>query len=199
MIREFFLVFVPLFVAMDAIGILPLYLGLTTGVEAQKRRRIVWEAFLTALVVAFFFILLGKTIFRLMGITISDFMVAGGVLLFLIATADLLSGHKVAREVETLGVVPLGVPLVVGPAVLTTGLMLADVHGLWITALAVLVNLVITMGVFLTAGFWYRLLGEAGSKALSKVASLILAAIAVMMVRRGLVEIVEGILQGQVS
>jgi multiple antibiotic resistance protein len=84
----------------------------------------------------------------------------------------------------------------VGPAVLTTGLMLADVHGLWITVLAVVANLLIAMGVFLTADFWNRLLGEAGSRALSKVASLILAAIAVMMIRRGVVEIVEGIRWG---
>jgi multiple antibiotic resistance protein len=119
-------------------------------------------------------------------------MVAGGCLLFLIATLDLTSGTKSARRVDTLGAVPLGVPLIVGPAVLTTSLMLVDVHGLGATLSALVLNLVLAVGVLLTADFWNRLLGTTGSAVLSKVASLILAVIAVMMIRRGLLGIFPG-------
>ncbi|HPY77927.1 MAG TPA: MarC family protein, partial [Anaerohalosphaeraceae bacterium] len=138
------------------------------------------------------FIFLGKSIFHLLGITISDFMVAGGILLFIIATLDLTTGTKFARRVETLGAVPLGIPLIVGPAVLTTSLMLVDVHGLAATLAAVLLNLLLAIGVLLSADFWYRILGQTGSQAVSKVANLILAAIAVMMIRKGLLTVLGG-------
>lgn len=191
--RDFVMVFVPLFVAVDAIGILPIFMGLTEGMASADRRRMVKQSFVTALLVAVGFIFLGKSIFRLLGITISDFMVAGGILLFLIATLDLTTGTKFARRVETLGAVPLGIPLIVGPAVLTTSLMLVDVHGLSATLLAVLLNLLAAVGILLSADFWYRILGQTGSQAVSKVASLILAAIAVMMIRRGLLMVLAGI------
>lgn len=190
--RDFWMVFVPLFVAVDAIGILPIFLGLVEGVPQADRRRVVKQSFFTALVVAVGFTLLGRSLFYFLGITVSDFMVAGGTLLFIIATLDLTSGTKYARRVDTLGAVPLGVPLIVGPAVLTTSLMLVDVHGLSATLSALVLNLVLAVGILLTADFWDRLLGMTGSAVLSKVASLILAAIAVMMIRRGLLGIFPG-------
>jgi len=190
--RDFLMVFVPLFVAVDAIGILPIFMSLTEGVPQPDRKRIVRQSFVTALLVAVAFIFLGKSIFHLLGITISDFMVAGGILLFIIATLDLTTGTKFARRVETLGAVPLGIPLIVGPAVLTTSLMLVDVHGLAATLAAVLLNLLLAIGVLLSADFWYRILGQTGSQAVSKVANLILAAIAVMMIRKGLLTVLGG-------
>jgi multiple antibiotic resistance protein len=190
--RDFLMVFVPLFVAVDAIGILPIFMSLTEGVPQLDRKRIVRQSFVTALLVAVAFIFLGKSVFHLLGITISDFMVAGGILLFIIATLDLTTGTKFARRVETLGAVPLGIPLIVGPAVLTTSLMLVDVHGLAATLAAVLLNLLLAIGVLLSADFWYRILGQTGSQAVSKVANLILAAIAVMMIRKGLLTVLGG-------
>ena len=191
--RQFLLAFVPVFVAVDAMGLLPLYLGLTEGVEPRQRRRIIRQAVLTALVVSLGFVVLGKSVFRLMGIESEDFMVAGGLLLFIIATMDLISLTKPARQIDTLGSVPLGVPLIVGPAVLTTSLMLVGVYGPVATILSIVVNVVIAGLVLASADFWFRLLGRAGSRAVSKVASLLLAAIAVMMIRHGLVKIVAGV------
>jgi len=190
--RDFWMVFVPLFVAVDAIGTLPIFLGLVEGVPKDVRRRVVKQSFATALFVAVGFIFLGKSIFHFLGITIFDFMVAGGVLLFIIATLDMTTGTKFARRVETLGAVPLGVPLIVGPAVLTTSLMLVDVHGLTATLAAVVLNLLLAVGILLSADFWNRILGQTGSQAISKVASLILAAIGVMMIRRGIFGIIGG-------
>lgn len=192
-LKDFLLVFVPMFVAVDALGLLPLFLGLTEGMDRRDRRRTIEQAVLTALGVAVGFVILGKNLFRLMGITVDDFMVAGGLLLFIIALLDLISGAKMARRVDTIGAVPLGVPLMVGPGVLTTGLMLVDVHGVGATMLAMAVNILIAGGVFMTADFWMRLLGQAGSQAISKVGSLLLAAFAVMMMRRGLISIITGV------
>jgi len=124
-------------------------------------------------------------------------MVAGGTLLFLFAAADLSSGVKYARRIDSLGVVPIGIPLIVGPAVLTTALMIVRVHGYAATLTAITVNIGIAGLVLLSADFWKRLLGNAGSQAVSKVASLILAAIAVMMIRRGIMGIMPQLLNAQ--
>lgn len=184
--NDFLLAFVPLFVAVDIIGTLPMFLGLTEDMSHDNRRHIIRQSIFTALIVAIGFLFLGQWIFDWLGITMYDFMVAGGVLLFILATLDLVSGIKYARRIETIGAVPLGIPLIVGPAVLTTELMLVAVHGRIATILAIAVNIALAGLVLLSADFWSRLLGKAGSQAFSKVASLILAAIAVMMIRKGI-------------
>ncbi|NLH17840.1 MAG: MarC family protein [Phycisphaerae bacterium] len=184
--NDFLLAFVPLFVAVDIIGTLPMFLGLTQGMDSDKRRHIIRQSILTALAVAIGFVYVGKYLFDWLGITMYDFMVAGGILLFIIATMDLLSGIKYARRIDAIGAVPLGIPLIVGPAVLTTALMIVSVHGRVATILAIIVNIGLAGLVLLSADFWARILGKAGSQAVSKVASLILAAIAVMMVRKGI-------------
>jgi multiple antibiotic resistance protein len=184
-INDFLLAFVPLFVAVDIIGTLPMFLGLTEGMPPDKRRHIIRQSILTALPVAVGFLYLGQFLFDRLGITMYDFMVAGGVLLFIIATIDLVSSIKYARRIDIIGAVPLGIPLIVGPAVLTTELMLVDIHGHTATILALVANIGLAALVLLSADFWARHLGKAGSQAFSKVASLILAAIAVMMIRKG--------------
>jgi multiple antibiotic resistance protein len=189
-LKVFLATFVPLFVAVDAIGILPLFMNLTDGMNKDDKQRTIKQSLVTALLVAIGFIFLGRTIFSLMGITIYDFMVAGGLLLFIISTLDMVSGRKSARRIDTVGVVPLGVPLIVGPAVLTTSLMIVNVYGLYLTLLSLIVNIILAGVILLTSDFWARILGQAGSRAVSKVASLILAAIAVMMIRKGIVEII---------
>lgn len=183
--------FVPIFFAVDAIGVLPLFIGLTEGIEPADRRRVIRQSLITAFLVAVGFVVLGKSVFRLMGIQISDFMVAGGVLLFAIALMDMVSERQYShRAVTTIGAVPLGTPLIIGPATLTMAIILADVYGLAETLLAIVANIAIAGAVFLSADPLTRLLGQPGSRAVSKVANIILAAIAVMMIRRGLPELV---------
>ena len=154
--NEFFLCFVPLFVAVDPPGILPLFLSLTEGVDVQRKRRAIVQSVFTASGVALVFLFLGKVVLKYLGITIADFMIAGGVLLFVLSLNDLLSSDKPQRRVvsEHLGAVPLGVPLIVGPAVLTTAMLLVDKHGVLPATGAVIANVMIAGGVFLD-GRWH--------------------------------------------
>ena len=187
---KFVMAFVPIFFAVDAPGVLPLFVGLTDGMDPPARRRVLHQSIVTALIVAVAFIFFGKGVFDLMGITVHDFMVAGGLLLFVIAAMDLVTEAKFTRKMpETVGAVPLGTPLIIGPATLTMALMLTGVYGLWETLAAVVANIAVAWVIFMSAGALMRLLGPAGSRAVSKVASLILAAIAVMMIRKGLPEV----------
>jgi multiple antibiotic resistance protein len=116
-------------------------------------------------------------------------MVAGGVLLFGICMVDLLTPDKVALKIDTesLGAVPLGVPLITGPAVMTTSILLVNEYGMLPTATAIILNVLIAGVVFSFAGYINRLLGRAGANIVSKIANLLLAAIAVMMIRKGIV------------
>ena len=185
---EFWLCFVPLFVAVDALGTLPIFISLTAGLTRAAVRKVLVQSLLTATAVALAFLGVGKGIFALLGITTADFMIAGGVLLFLLSLRDLLVGERepLSRDPESLGAVPLGVPLIAGPAVFTTSLLLVEEYGLIPTLSALLVNIFVAGVIFWAAEFLTRLLGDSGMRALSKIASLILAAIAVMIVRKGI-------------
>jgi len=194
-VEAFWLCFVPLFVAMDAIGLLPIYLSLTEGLDRPEKRRVLVESLVTAFVVAVVFLFVGQWVFRLLGITIADFMVAGGTLLFVFAMIDLNdTGTKRSRKAspQSVGAVPLGVPLIVGPAVLATIILLANQHGHSPTVLAIVANIALVGVVFHFSHFLDRILGRTGIRTVSMITSLILAAIAVMMVRIGLTTFLRG-------
>lgn len=191
--KNLLLAFIPVFVAVDAIGTLPIYISLTEKMERDEKRRVLAESLLTALCLAVGFIFLGKLIFRFLGITVGDFMVAGGAVLFCIAILDIL-GSQSERKIsqKQLGVVPLGTPLLAGPALLATSLLIIEEYGIVPTLISVTLNILIAGGIFSLSHLLNRLLGEAGSKALSKITSLFLAAIAVMIIRKGLVSLLAG-------
>jgi len=186
MFREFLLAFIPIFVAVDAIGVLPIFISLTKGSSKKERTKILVSSMVTATCLAVVFIFLGKKIFNFLGIGVFDFMIAGGAILFAIAIKDLLNPEKRKHTDSDMGTVPLGTPLIVGPAVLTTSLIVMDQYGVPITLLSVLINVLLAGLIFSASDFLIKILGESGSKAMSKITSLLLAAIAVMMVRKGI-------------
>lgn len=197
MMHEIFLAFVPIFFAVDPIGLIPIFASLTSGLTHEEKNKIIVQSLLTALCLSIGFIFLGKWIFSLLGITIGDFMIAGGAILFCLSMIDLMSMGKAKHlSKHDLGAVPIGTPLIVGPAVLTLSLMLISVHGVGITLIAVIANLMIVGVVFLACDRIMRILGEPGARALSKVMALLLAAIGVMMVRKGIVEILTAFKPG---
>lgn len=192
-IKASLLAIIPIFVAMDAIGVLPIFISFTGGMKEGARKQVVQDSILTGFVVSLGFLAVGKLIFTIIGVTIPDFKVAGGIILLIIAVHDLLFPEK-KRGIagETVGIVPLGVPLIVGPAVLTTILISVDAYGYIPTIISLIVNLIFAWWVFSRADLLIRLLGEGGAKGLAKVVSLLLAAIAVMMIRRGIIDMLNG-------
>ncbi|MCX5634551.1 MAG: MarC family protein [Planctomycetota bacterium] len=185
------LAFIPLFVAVDAIGIAPIFVSLTVHLEQKDKNKIILQSMLTAICLAIGFIFLGKAVFKLMGITIGDFMVAGGSILFCIAIIDILSQTKQRHiPADELGAVPLGTPLIVGPAVLTTSMLIVSQYGLGATIISVIVNILLAGLILKLSSFLIKAMGESGSKALSKIMSLLLASIAVMLIRKGVSQLI---------
>jgi len=186
---EIFLPFIPLFVAFDALGILPIFVSLTSEMETPERKRVIRQSTLTAFLVSIGFLAAGKWVFNLLGISVSDFKIAGGILLFIIAIVDLIFPDRTRTfPKETLGVVPIGIPLITGPAVLTLLLMIVPTYGYAATMVCLVFNLLIVWLVFSQSQWIMQLLKEGGTKGVAKVSSLLLAAFAMMMIRVGIKE-----------
>jgi len=191
---EIFLPFIPFFVAFDPLGILPIFVSLTSEMAEGDRRKVIRQSTLTAFLAGLGFLFAGRSIFRLLGITISDFKVAGGILLFILAIVDLIFSERTRTfPKETLGVVPIGIPLMVGPAVLTLLLISAPAYGYVSTILCFILNLLLTWFVFSHSSQIMKTLKEGGTKGIGKIFALLLAAFAMMMIRTGIIEWVEAI------
>ena len=191
MLKPYILSFIPLFVAVDAIGNIPIFLSLVEGTSKTQKRKIVFDAVFTATLVAVIFMFIGTWVFSLLGITIPDFQIAGGALLFVIAVRLLLPGAQksglTSSHDKDMGVFPLGTPLITGPAVLTTTLMMMNSFGVLATLVALVSNMFFVWITLVKADTIIKLVGPSGTRAFSKIMYILLAAIAVMMIRHGIV------------
>jgi multiple antibiotic resistance protein len=193
--QVFFAAFMPLFFAIDAPGILPAFLSVTSEISLVQRRRVVLQATLTAIGVSIFFIYLGKFIFKMLAISVADFKVAGGILLLIFAVHDLLFStgerRKKGTDNSTVGVVPVGIPLIIGPGVLTTLLISVESFGYSMTFASIVLNLIIVYVIFYYSDLVIKVLTKAGSIAIGKVFNLFLAAISIRLIRSGITEMMN--------
>jgi len=181
--------FVPISVAIDVLGILPNFISLISEMAPSDRKRVVRQSVLTAFLISIGFLAAGKSVFALLGISVSDFKIAGGILLFILSVIDLIFPERTRTfPKETLGVVPIGIPLIVGPGVLTLLLIIIDTYGYLPTIFCLILNLLIVWLVFTQFQWIIRALKDGGTKGISKVFSLLLAAFAIMMIRTGITE-----------
>jgi multiple antibiotic resistance protein len=192
MMWDFTLAFVALFVAVDVLGVIPLYLSLTAGLSTEERRRLPRQSAITATAVGLGFLLVGNAVFRVLGISTADFQTAGGILLLVLSIHDLLSsGRGNPGGIPTVGAVPIGTPLIVGPAALATLALLVQNYGYPVTLAALGANMVLAFGVLSHADKVGRVFGAAGSEVIAKVASLVLAAFGVSLIRRGVTDLLK--------
>jgi multiple antibiotic resistance protein len=184
--EKFFVAFIPVFVAIDPIGLVALFMGLGPSASPQQRKHQAFLGIFTGLGVAIGFIFLGKIIFSALGITVADFQIAGGLILLILATRELVTFGPAGRGGgDEFGIVPLGMPLIAGPALLTALLILIDTVGIVFTLISLLVNLAIVAVALCNADRFSRWMGKQGLRGVSKIIALLLAAIAVSLIRRG--------------
>jgi multiple antibiotic resistance protein len=189
LLKPYLLTFIPIFLAVDIIGTVPLYLALTESLTAKQKNRVLTESIVIATVFAVVFTILGKMILQGLGITIDDFRIAGGILLFILSVYLILPGKS--REfiseslTEDIGVFPLATPLITGPAVLVTAIMLMDNFGGVVTLTSLMLNMLLAWVVLKYSDAILKWIGSSGVKALSKITYIFLAAIAVMIIRVG--------------
>jgi multiple antibiotic resistance protein len=188
-LTQFLLAFVAIFVALDIIGAVPTYVHMTSGLSEFERRKIVNTSMLVAFGFAIVFLFLGEAVFRHLGITLFDFKIAGGVVLLLISLADLVGQAEVnSRGSGKTGIVPLAVPLITGPGILTTIVLQAGRAGYLITIGAMIANYGLAWVLLRHSPGINRVIGKDGTVVISKIAALLLAAYAVSMIRSGVFE-----------
>lgn len=192
-----------IFFLVDPFAALPTFLAVTTGYDRHRLRQTAFKASLTALILLSSFAFAGEYIFRLFGITLPAFEIAGGVILLLIGL-DMLEAKRsptqesptesaAAAEKEDAGIVPLGVPMLAGPGAITSVMVLvgqAQTH--WQMA-AILISILITALVcYLVLGNSdkvARMLGETGIRILVRIMGLLLVALAVQYFVNGLADL----------
>ena len=178
--------FVALFIIIDPLGNLPFFMGLTEGTSVEERRKIFRIAEITAFILLLLFVFFGSLILQVFRITLDDFKIAGGLLLFVLSLEMLLRGKVHFEHKEDVGAVPLGCPLLVGPGAITTAMVLMGSYGLYITLSAVLLNFILIWLILRYVDQIYSILGKTGSVIISRVVSILIAAIAVQFIREGI-------------
>ena len=185
--ESFVLTFVPLFIVLDALGTLPFVLVLSEDMSVGKRRRMIHLAVATAGIVGLVFLFFGRFILDVLSISDGSFAIAGGLLLLALSIKYLTTGRWVEMvKEEMLAVVPIGTPLLAGPATITTLLLLDTQFPLYMILVSFVLNIAISWAIFLLGSQIMRFLGKGGLKAVSNIFNLLLAAIAVSMILKGL-------------
>lgn len=186
-LNNLILTFVPLFIVIDALGNLPFIISLSEDMTKRERYKLVHTSVATAAVVGLIFLFFGQFILNVMKISVGSFAIAGGVILLLLSIKYITTGRIVeAIKEEMVAVVPIGTPLTVGPATITTLLLLINQFPLYIVLISFIINLLVTWIIFMSCNQIVRFMGRGGLRAVSRIFSLLLAAIAVSMIIQGL-------------
>ena len=185
--ESFILTFIPLFIVIDALGNLPFVVSLSEGMSKPERRKLIHVSVITATIVGLAFLFFGQFILKALNISVGSFAIAGGLILLVLSIRYMITGRMVEMiKEEMIAVVPIGTPLTVGPATITTLLLLVTQFSLYMVLISFILNILITWFVFMFGIQIIWFMGRGGLKAVSKVFSLLLAAIAVSMIIRGL-------------
>jgi multiple antibiotic resistance protein len=196
LLQSFILTFVPLIIVIDALGNLPFVISLSEGMSRGERSKMIHIATVTATIVGLVFLFLGQFILQVLDISVGSFAIAGGLILLILSIKYMTTGRIVeAIKKEMVAVVPIGTPLTAGPATITTLLLLATQFPLYMVLISFTLNMLITWVIFLSSNQIVRFMGKGGLKAVSRVFSLLLAAIAVNMIIHGLE--LAGLLSGK--
>jgi multiple antibiotic resistance protein len=179
---------IALFVVINPIGTIPLFASITQKMQKKERNMVLKTTVITAGALLMIFAALGTQILSIFGITISSFMIAGGILLFVVSI-ELLThgGWRFGGTVsDESGVVPLAFPLLAGPGAITTVILSFQTAGLIVTMLSIAIVIGTTYVVFYLTGAIYRILGRRGSLIITRIFAVLVAAIAVQYIVDGL-------------
>ncbi|MFA0811542.1 MarC family protein [Microbulbifer epialgicus] len=189
--------FVFFFAVIDPVGTLPVFIAVTSRHAEWQKRKIAWIAVLVAAGILLFFLMAGQYLLEAIGVPLSAFQVAGGVVLFLFALTMIFGESKPEREIEIVrdghetAIFPLAVPSIASPGAMLAAVVLTDNHRFdllhqFTTASAMLAVLAVVIALLLTANWIYRFIGDAGASIVSRVMGLILASVATTSVLVGI-------------
>ncbi len=208
MIELFTTAFITLAVIIDPPGCAPIFASLTSGTDAAHRRRMAIRSVAVAWSILIFFALLGEPLLKTLGISLSAFRLAGGIMLFMIAL-DMVFERRTERredrakeiegtpEAEDISVFPMAIPMIAGPGSIASIMLLtarADGTGEWLVVLAAMTSVILlTLVALLAAGPLMKLIGAKLEAMITRILGVILAALAAQFVLDGLERSLPGL------
>ena len=198
-----FVALTSVFFLIDPIAAIPTFLAMTADKDGVERRHMAKRAAWTCVVVLTGFAAVGKLIFRLFGITLQAFKIAGGVILLLIGLDMLRARRSQTKETpgeaeegagkEDVGIIPLGIPMLAGPGAISTVMVLVSGIPDWWYAipvfLAIIIASLVSYWILAGANSVRQHLGETGIRILTRLMGLMLTAIAVQFMLNGLADV----------
>jgi len=183
-----------LFVILDPIGNAPVFYSLTADIEDWKRSRVVRISVAVAALILLCFLVLGELLLSLFNVGLDDLKIAGGIVLFIMAVQGILGKLEAEKiSAEEVAVVPIATPLLAGPGAITTIMYLSRALGYVYALISLVVNVALSYVVLSRSSSLFRLLGRNGSLALSRIMAMLLAAIAVSMIKDGLLDVISSL------
>jgi len=181
-----------LFIIVDPFGNIPIFMGLTEAIPENQRKKLYNTATLVGVILLLVFAFTGQYILTIFNLSIYSFEVAGGILLLIVSIRILISGskHDSDESPETLGAVPIAIPLLVGPGAITTTIFNLQTYGILITIISVIVVLALTWVILRFINKIYRVLGKTGSLVIARVMALLISAIAIQYILTGVTHFV---------
>ncbi len=179
---------ITLFVILDIIGLIPIYLSFLKNKSRKIMDLYANKTVIFSSLIIFVFLFLGNNILDFFSISLSNFKVAGGIILLIIGIKFVLGLRVISlteRKMHSFAVVPFATPLLVGPGTLTTIIILVDKYNYFIPVIASLVNMLIIWVFLKNARVVYKVLGQQGSEAVTRIMGLLITAIAVGFIRSG--------------
>lgn len=182
--------FITLFVVMDPVGNLPLIINLTKGMPIKAIKRNIDRSVFVAAVILFVFLFLGLQIFDFFGVNLNSFQIAGGIILLIIGILYVFGASlKYVKSHSADLTVPIGTPLLTGPGVIMTTIILVKEKGTLVTVIAAFLTLLATWLILINCSRLYKILGEHWTNVISRVMGIVLAAIAIEFITRGVLNI----------
>ena len=184
-----------IFIVVDPFGNIPIFIGLTQKMIKTQRQKIFNTATIVSVILLLAFAIAGQQILAIFGVSIFSFEIAGGILLLIISIKILLSGslEDMGESPESIGAVPIAMPLLVGPGAITTTMFNLQYYGILITAISVLVVLILNWFILKNIDIIYRFLGKTGAIVIARVMALFIAAIAIQYVLFGVTHFLQTI------
>jgi multiple antibiotic resistance protein len=190
-----------LFSIINPVSTAPIFVAMTEG--GIDRRRTAWRTSIAAGITLAIFAAAGGAIFSFFGITVPAFQIAGGVLFTLMSIQTLLNGKEEVPEgsahTADPSIVPLGIPMIAGPGAISTVMVLVgqaqDMFRIVALAVAIFVNIVLTLWVLLASPWIVRRMGETGQRIVAKIMGLITLVIGIQFVINGGTTIIIDILK----
>ena len=182
-------VFLAVFGVMDPVGNVPVFLSLTEHRPKTEQQHLATKAIWRAACILIIFVLFGQAVLSFFQISLASFRIAGGIILGILGL-QIVFGFPLNRETkgeeEDISVVPLATPLIAGPGMITSAVILAREYGYLVTIMAIALNLILSKLLFNYAHLVVKILGRKGTMAFAKVMGLIVTAIGVEFIRNSL-------------